>query len=89
MVAILFALNGIYFTNHHVFFFLDIPYAQLQKGKLEQQLKEPVYVVCRYGNDSQGSVKEIKKLTGLKQVFDIRGGLDKWALEIDNTFPRY
>lgn len=67
---------------------LNVTYAQLQKLKDLPNLKEPIYVVCRYGNDSQGSVKELKRL-GYSQVWDIKGGLNQWTSEIDPTFPIY
>ncbi|KAI8895728.1 hypothetical protein BC833DRAFT_600248 [Globomyces pollinis-pini] len=48
----------------------------------------PVYVICRLGNDSQLAVELLRK-HGIKESFDIIGGLDEWASEIDNTFPVY
>jgi len=46
--------------------------------------KKPVFVVCRYGNDSQVIVKLMKELKEqFAEVKDIKGGLDAWA----DTFP--
>lgn len=53
-----------------------------------KSIKEPVYVVCRYGNDSQGAVRALKEL-GFEKVWDVVGGLNKWASDVDPSFPRY
>lgn len=76
---------------------VNIPYSKLTastgggKGTKEVdlgELREPIYVVCRYGNDSQGSVRALKE-RGYEQVWDITGGLNQWSLDVDPTFPRY
>lgn len=71
--------------------FSDLPYSLLTSNKeLDlSSIQEPVYVLCRYGNDSQGGVKALKEKTGFKNIWDISGGLNQWALEIDKSFPRY
>lgn len=48
----------------------------------------PVYVVCRYGNDSQ-LAGEFLRAAGCERVFDVVGGLDAWSERVDPTFPRY
>jgi adenylyltransferase/sulfurtransferase len=53
----------------------------------------PIYVVCRLGNDSQIFVKKMKEL-GLDQhgkrfIGDIRGGLRSWKEQVDSSFPEY
>ncbi|CAI7659112.1 unnamed protein product [Penicillium glandicola] len=53
----------------------------------------PIYVVCRLGNDSQIVVKKMKEL-GLDQhgkrfIGDIRGGLRSWKEEVDPEWPAY
>lgn len=51
---------------------------------------EPVYVICRRGNDSQRAVKKLRELIHVNQdFFDVRGGLHAWAKDIDHTFPIY
>lgn len=67
---------------------VNVPYSKLRKDPLPD-LKEPVYVCCRYGNDSQATVQYLKQELNLSKVFDIKGGLDKWAIDVDASFPRY
>jgi adenylyltransferase/sulfurtransferase len=49
----------------------------------------PVYVVCRYGNDSQLATKKLIETMGFGNVKDIVGGLNKWSDDIDPSFPKY
>ncbi|GME94420.1 unnamed protein product [Ambrosiozyma monospora] len=74
----------------------NIPYSKLNKCKsLEDVLPDyddddvPVYVICRFGRDSQLSVRYLKDQLGLKNVWDIKGGVNKWASDVDEDFPVY
>ena len=44
---------------------------------------KPVFVICRFGNDSQIAVEMMKKCDKFLEVRDIKGGLDAWA----ETYP--
>lgn len=48
-----------------------------------------VYVVCRYGNDSQLATRKLIDQFGFKHVKDIKGGLNKWSTDVDPTMPIY
>lgn len=54
---------------------------------------DPVYVVCRLGNDSQIAVKKLKELgrdrNGQRFIGDIRGGLRSWREQVDPEWPEY
>lgn len=50
--------------------------------------QKTVYVVCRRGNDSQLATQMLLD-KGMKNVFDIRGGLTSWHYEVDPEFPLY
>ena len=54
---------------------------------------DPIYVVCRLGNDSQVVVKKLKELGldrgGERYVGDIQGGLQAWRGQVDSDFPEY
>ncbi|KAJ5121276.1 uncharacterized protein N7515_009237 [Penicillium bovifimosum] len=53
----------------------------------------PIYVVCRLGNDSQIAVKKMKELgldqNGKRFIGDIRGGLRSWKQQVDSDWPEY
>jgi monothiol glutaredoxin len=44
--------------------------------------------ICHHGNSSRG-VAERFAAHGFSQVFNVEGGMDAWAREIDPTVPRY
>ena len=51
---------------------------------------DPIYVMCRLGNDSQIAVKRLKELgLGDRFIGDIRGGLRAWKRDVDPTWPEY
>lgn len=51
--------------------------------------KDEVYVLCRYGNDSQLAAKKLIEELGIRNVKDIKGGINKWSEEIDSKIPKY
>lgn len=54
---------------------------------------QPIYVVCRLGNDSQLAVRKFKELglglDGSRWIGDVAGGLDAWRQHVDPDFPEY
>ncbi|KAJ5682193.1 MoeZ/MoeB [Penicillium macrosclerotiorum] len=54
---------------------------------------DPIYVVCRLGNDSQIAVKKMKELgldrNGQRFIGDIRGGFRSWREQVDPEWPEY
>lgn len=54
---------------------------------------DPIYVVCRLGNDSQVAVKKLKELGldrgGERFIGDIQGGLHAWRRQVDPEWPEY
>ena len=58
----------------------------------------PMYLVCRFGNDSQIAMTEFREAMARSPlaskhnhpiVADVRGGLDAWRREVDSGFPDY
>lgn len=54
---------------------------------------DPIYVVCRLGNDSQIAVQKMKDLgldrNGQRFIGDIRGGFRAWREQVDPEWPEY
>ncbi|CEG69365.1 hypothetical protein RMATCC62417_05452 [Rhizopus microsporus] len=75
---------------------IHIPIDELDNkmDKVKEAMKEykvtdkDVYVICRLGNDSQIAVRMMQK-KGIEQPKDIIGGLYRWSMKVDNTFPIY
>ncbi|KAG0258983.1 Molybdenum cofactor synthesis protein 3 [Mortierella polycephala] len=60
------------------------------KTHLDTYPNQPVFVVCRRGNDSQPAVKILQEhgvTTG--EIKDLVGGLERWSDRIDPDFPKY
>ena len=53
----------------------------------------PLYFICRFGNDSQLAVRNLRNSPGFastgRLVQDIIGGLAAWRKEVDPGFPEY
>lgn len=53
--------------------------------------RTPIYVVCRFGNDSQLATRRLKDMGldrgGARYIGDIRGGMRAWKQEVDPTLP--
>uniref|UniRef100_A0A915DKM1 Adenylyltransferase and sulfurtransferase MOCS3 homolog n=1 Tax=Ditylenchus dipsaci TaxID=166011 RepID=A0A915DKM1_9BILA len=58
-----------------------------------ENIPESVYVVCHRGNDSQLAVCLLHEKSAASgciiKFHDLIGGLDAWAMEVDQTFPPY
>lgn len=50
---------------------------------------DQIYVVCRYGKDSQLATRKLKDELGFRKVKDIKGGINKWSIDVDPTIPIY
>lgn len=50
---------------------------------------DDIFVICRYGNDSQLAVKKLREEFNYAKVRDIKGGLNKWSDEINSHIPKY
>jgi len=75
---------------------INLPLARLKEGREEDvallQSKgkgQPIYMICRRGNDSQEGVREVKNFLPEVDVRDIVGGLHAWAKIVDKNFPIY
>jgi adenylyltransferase/sulfurtransferase len=47
-----------------------------------------IAVVCHHGNRS-AMVADYLRAAGFPQVMNVRGGIDRWSLEVDPSVPRY
>ncbi|KAK9485632.1 hypothetical protein V1527DRAFT_466443 [Lipomyces starkeyi] len=49
----------------------------------------PLFVICRFGNDSRTAVQLVRSSHRIRRVFNVTGGLDMWTEHVDSSFPRY
>ncbi len=65
-----------------------IPRGSLASRAQELDPDRPVVCICHHGIRSQAAAAFLSG-RGFGLVFDLAGGLDRWALEVDPGFPRY
>lgn len=75
---------------------LNVPISSILDDRMNAQVKqllqdtsEPIYVICRRGNDSQLAVKRLQSLCTKSEPRDVIGGLHAWSQFVDPMFPKY
>jgi monothiol glutaredoxin len=48
----------------------------------------PLAFLCHHGQSSQGAAEHFRK-QGFTNIFNVTGGIDAWAAQIDSDMPRY
>ncbi len=68
------------------------PHDVLDEDSLEQLAGLPkdtrLAFLCHHGNSSRQAAEHFRGL-GFTQLFNVEGGIDAWAEQIDNSVPRY
>jgi glyoxylase-like metal-dependent hydrolase (beta-lactamase superfamily II)/rhodanese-related sulfurtransferase len=65
-----------------------IPLGQLPKRYGELKADQEIIVYCHHGNRSQRAVEFLYE-KGFKNVKNLVGGIDAWAVKVDRKLPRY
>jgi monothiol glutaredoxin len=70
-----------------------LPDAPLLDDDLHEELlaldkETPLVFVCHHGIRSQSAATHFVRL-GFTRVFNLRGGIDAWSVEVDPSVPRY
>ncbi len=55
-------------------------------GKLPRESE--LAFICHHGNSSLGAAEHFRK-QGFTSVYNVKGGMDAWSQEVDNSIPRY
>ena len=67
---------------------LHVPLGLLHESLPAIDPELPVAVYCHHGVRSLSAVR-ILRGKGFAKAFSIKGGIDRWSLEIDPSLPRY
>lgn len=71
---------------------IALPYAVLEDGALEELLSQPrdlaLAFLCHHGARSAQAAGHFHA-HGFTNVFNIVGGIDAWAQDVDPSVPRY
>lgn len=65
-----------------------IPLDELSNRMQELDTSAEIVVICRSGNRS-GKACEMLEENGFSNVFNLKGGMNEWALKIDPSLPQY
>jgi rhodanese-related sulfurtransferase len=67
---------------------VHIPMRQVSERLAELPRDKTVVAVCHSGARS-ARVAEFLMAHGFEKVFNLRGGIDAWSMEVDPKIPRY
>ena len=62
-----------------------IPFEQIYFHLSEIDRDRKVVLYCRSGKRSAEAIRLIEEATGLENLFNLKGGIIEWSLEIDST----
>jgi rhodanese-related sulfurtransferase len=65
-----------------------IPLGELAARIDEMPVDRPLVIVCHHGNRS-GYATAILLEAGFRDVYNLRGGVEAWAIEVEPTMRRY
>ncbi|MFL9483556.1 rhodanese-like domain-containing protein [Chitinophagaceae bacterium LWZ2-11] len=68
--------------------FIHIPLADIPTRMVELNKELPVVVICHHGVRSDYAGRELLR-QGFKEVYNLVGGIDKWAREVDTSLELY
>jgi rhodanese-related sulfurtransferase len=67
---------------------LHIPMRDVPARLEELDRAKPIVVMCHSGGRSR-RVAEFLQGNGFPNVFNLKGGIDAWSMQIDSRVPRY
>ncbi|NIY74435.1 sulfurtransferase [Thalassospira sp. HF15] len=65
-----------------------IPLSELSGRVGELAPEKPLAIICHHGVRSRHAGRFLED-RGFKEVFNVRGGIDAWALDIERDMSRY
>lgn len=67
---------------------ISVPLSQLPARIAELPPEHDVILVCHHGSRSQQAAVFLAR-NGFSRVYNLRGGVEAWAIEVDPAMPRY
>ena len=65
-----------------------ISLGELAEHAHELDPARPIVCICHHGIRSHAAAMELLRL-GFAQVYNLSGGVDRWAVDVDSTMRRY
>ena len=66
-----------------------IPMGEIVDRKDELPKDQPVVIHCRSGKRSAAVIETLNELHGFDNLYNLKGGINAWAEEIDPDIPTY
>ena len=66
-----------------------IPLGRILENEEEIEREKPVVIHCRSGGRSSDAVKQLQEAYGFDNLYNLRGGINAWAKEVDTSLPVY
>ena len=67
---------------------ISVPLSQLQARIDELPTEQDLILVCHHGSRSQNAAMFLAR-NGFARVYNLRGGVEAWSLEVEPSMPRY
>jgi rhodanese-related sulfurtransferase len=67
---------------------LSIPLGDLGPRQRELDPERPIVCICHHGIRSAHAARALERL-GFREVYNLSGGIDRWAREVEPTMKRY
>jgi rhodanese-related sulfurtransferase len=65
-----------------------IPMGEITSAVDKLDMDKPVITYCKTGRRSRHAAEVLEKI-GFKEVYNVRGGIEAYSMEVDVTIPRY
>jgi rhodanese-related sulfurtransferase len=65
-----------------------VPLGELSQRHVELDPDAPTVCICHHGRRSAHAAAGLVRL-GFERVFNLVGGVERWAIDVDRTMPRY
>jgi len=67
---------------------INIPHREVLERMNELDTSQDIVVFCRFGLQSLKVIRELQK-HGFRKLYNLDGGINRWAHEIDDSLPMY
>ena len=67
---------------------INMPMSQLPMRIAELSAEHDLILVCHHGSRSLHAAQFLAR-NGFPRVYNLRGGVEAWAVEVDPAMPRY
>jgi rhodanese-related sulfurtransferase len=67
---------------------MAIPLGELSVRHVELDPERPTVCICHHGIRSASAAAGLARM-GFDELYNLTGGVDRWAREVDPTMPRY